>query len=191
MKNFIKFIAPICALLLTGCTVKTSDSASSSVIVISNTSSEESQDVSTGPLALPITLNINNSIGDWTFVPDSAEYPDPSYYKGGGLKLNVFNKGLISPQFVSASSVSVTLSISSMNGKNNPQGGASHVFELKALDASNNVVDTDYQDTISVGDLSEINLTGEGIVKVSIIMVGYYSQDGANQTLELSKVSLR
>lgn len=188
------FMISFCIILLTGCGIKTSDS----IIIVTSPSVEStsiaesvsgSEVVSDEPVQLPITLVINKNLpSTWTYITNNPSYPNPAYYDGGGLKLNYYNIGLISQEFSPVDEAHVTLSIGSMDGRKNPQGGAEHVFEIKGLDALGETLDTKYQDSIVVGDLGAVTLSGEGIVKVSIIMIGYFEQSGSNQTLELNKI---
>lgn len=188
------FMIPLCAILLASCGIKTSDSviivASPSIESISTSDgASDSEALSEGPVELPITLIINSNLpSTWTYITNNPSYPDPAYYGGGGLKLNYYNIGVISQEFSPVDEASVTLTIGSMDGRKNPQGGAAHVFEIKGLDVSGEILDTKYQDSVVVGDLGAVTLSGEGIVKVSIIMIGYFAQSGANQTLELNKI---
>ena len=119
-----------------------------------------------------IDATITNSIpSELTYITNNSDYPNPSFYSAGGLKMNFVNMGVQTSAFAAQSSVKVTIHVNALN-ENTKSGTDADVFTVYGLDASGNVVATATYDDVAVGE-NVVVLNGEGIVSVKVIMTDY------------------
>ena len=114
---------------------------------------------------------INGSFTSFTYITNNSTYPNPSFYKDGGLKMNFENMGVLTTTFEAQNSVNVTLTINALNG-NTKTGSSNDVFTVYGLNSAGEVVATTVLQTVVVGD-NTVTLEGEGIVQVKVIMTAY------------------
>lgn len=128
----------------------------------------------------PVSCTISGSmpIGGWTYITNNENFPDPSFYSGAGLKMTFVGQGMTSPELDGATgNITVSLNIKALNAKQNALASNTHVFEIKGMDASGNVVATTYIDSATVGENNTATLeAGSAVIKtISIVMVEYPS----------------
>ena len=112
--------------------------------------------------SLPTTL---------AYITNNSEYPDPSFYSDGGLKLNFVNMGIQTTAFAAQNTVKATIKVKALN-ENTKTGDNAAVFTVYGLDAGGNVVATETIDEVVVGD-NAVVLEGTDIVAVKVIMTNY------------------
>ena len=132
--------------------------------------------------AEPVTLidaTYNSAIPEQlTYITNNENYPNPSFYSNGGLKMNYVNMGMQTVAFEAKSSVKVTLNILALNENTKSENGDVDAFTFYGLDANGEVVATTTLNELVVGD-NEVTLAGEGIVAVKVIMTDYYYNGSA------------
>lgn len=107
-----------------------------------------------------------------TYISNNpTDYPNPSFYANGSLKMNYVNMGVQTGTFEAQSSVVVTIDIAALNAKKTSDN-AGDCFTVYGLDANGNTVATAVLDTVSVGE-NALTLTGEGIVSVKVVMTAF------------------
>lgn len=132
---------------------------------------------------------INNAIPEgWSYITNNEQYPQPSYYKDGGLKMNFENMGIASPVFTATASVEVVLTINALN-QNTKTPASEDVFTITGLNASGSTVATATLKSVTKGDNSA-TLSGEGITQVKVIMTGYPSDGTKYCNVSLGGVKL-
>ena len=119
-----------------------------------------------------VDATIENSIpAALTYITNNSQYPNPSFYSSGALKMNYVNMGVQTTTFAAQNSVKVTIKVSALN-TNTKTGSDADVFTVYGLDASGNTVATATYDAVVAGD-NVVILEGEGIVAVKVIMTDY------------------
>jgi hypothetical protein len=136
-----------------------------------------------------LTGTFNNAVpSNLTYITNNTNYPNPSWYSNGGLKMSYVNQGVSTATFAAQSSVKVTLTFSVLNPNEKTQNDKD-AFTFYGLDANGNVVATVTTDTIT--DLkASVVLSGEGIVSVKVIMTDYYSDGTVCYNLNLVTVTV-
>ena len=109
-----------------------------------------------------------------TYITNNENYPDPSFYGDGGLKMNYVNMGMQTVAFEAKASVKVTLVVNALNENTKSDNAEVDAYTFYGLDANGEVVATATLNTLVVGD-NEVTLAGEGIVAVKVIMTDYYN----------------
>ena len=125
------------------------------------------------------TATFNSAIPTgWTYIPNNPSYPNPSFYKDGGLKMNYVDMGVTSPSFTASDSVNVSVLINALN-ENTKTNEADdiHVFTVTGLDSSGNEISSaiGYIDEIAKGETSSVTISGTGICQVKVVMTAYYN----------------
>lgn len=140
--------------------------------------------------SLPITATFNNAIPEgWTYITNNSQYPDPDYYKDGELKLNFEGMGVESPIFAAQSGVTVTINIAALNENTKTAAASTDLFTFTALSESGEVVNNATLQSLNVGN-NTVNLSGEGIVKVKVIMTGYPHNGNKYCNVSLASVTV-
>ncbi|MDR0829730.1 MAG: DUF6359 domain-containing protein [Prevotellaceae bacterium] len=127
----------------------------------------------------------------WTYISnDPVQYPDPTYYNSGSLKLNFEGMGLLSPVFAVHSSVKVVIDIDALNG-NTKTATSADVFTITGLNSEGTVIATQtIQNPVAVGE-SNVTLTASGIVQVKVIMTGYPNNGTTRYNVSLKSISVK
>lgn len=133
---------------------------------------------------------INNAFTTFTYITNNENYPDPKYYTNGGLKMNYENMGVLSNVFAAQSKVKVILNIAAINENEKTAAASEDVFTIYALNANGEVVDTKTLSTITADSNNVVELAGEGIVQVKVIMTGYYNNGTKYCNLNLKGVTV-
>ena len=123
----------------------------------------------------PLTkLEIVNSLPLENYITNNPSYPNPAFYKDGGLKVNYINMGVITNKFEAQSAVEVTLNILAL-GENTKYENSTETdaFTVYGLNEAGEVVATASTNDIAVGDV-KVELVGEGIVQVKVIMTDFF-----------------
>ena len=140
------------------------------------------------------TATINNAIpAGWTYIPNNPSYPDPSFYKDGGLKLNFVDMGVTSPSFTAIDSVNVSVLINALNPNTKTnEADDIHVFTVTGLDSSGNEISSaiGYIDELAKGETSSVTISGTGICQVKIVMTAYYNDGTACNNASLGGVTI-
>ena len=108
------------------------------------------------------------------YITNNSSYPNPAWYKDGGLKVNYVNMGFSTTAFEAQSSVDVTLVVNALNENTKSENPDVDAFTFYGLNAAGEVVATATLNTLVVGD-NTVTLAGEGIVSVKVIMTDYHS----------------
>ncbi|MBR1785659.1 MAG: hypothetical protein IJ756_00635 [Paludibacteraceae bacterium] len=109
----------------------------------------------------------------WTYISNNPDqYPDPSFYKDGGIKMNFPGIGIQSPEFDAAAEATINFSVKLNKNQKNNDGNDAKAFTAYGLDANGDVVAEEGLDVAAAGDFS-ITVAGEGIVAVKLIMTAY------------------
>lgn len=109
--------------------------------------------------------------GDFTYISNNEQYPDPSFYSDGGLKFNFENMGLKSAKFAASTKVDVTIVIYALN-ENTKTAASANCFTVYGYNAAGEQVAVATFTSVVVG-FNTVTLEGEGIVSVKIMMTGY------------------
>ena len=132
---------------------------------------------------------------DWTYVPDNPSYPDPSWCKSAEpyeLKFKLVGMGVISPVFEAHDDVKVAICVQS-TGKINETDtgtGSDHIFQVDALDAEGQVLETLFGDDVEGYHVTEVTFAADSIAQVKVSMVGYYTYESQKQALGICKIAL-
>ena len=121
------------------------------------------------------TGTLVDAVIDNKVLPDSLTYISGSaaFYADGGLKLNSVGKGVKTSQFSAKDSITVSINIKALNASQKTSSGGDHEFTIKGYNSSGSVVATGYIDNITkAGDYS-VELNGEDIVYLEVIMTGF------------------
>ena len=125
------------------------------------------------PLVTLYTLTINSDLAAANYITNNASYPDPQYYADGGLKMRYVNMGVLTDKFEAQSKVKVAANILALN-ENTKSGTDADAFTAYGLNEAGEVVATASANPAAAGEFV-IELTGEGIVQVKLIMTDYPS----------------
>ena len=124
------------------------------------------------PVFETITYTIGSSMPNGlTYITNNSSYPDPNMGSSGGLKLRFEGQGVQTTSFQTVNQLYVTIVIGALN-ENTKTGTNSDYFTVYGLNASGSVVATSKLTSVKVGD-NTVNLSGNGIVSVKVIMTGY------------------
>jgi len=135
--------------------------------------------------------DIANAIPEgWTYISNNPDqYPDPSYYKDGGIKMNFPGIGIQSPEFDAAAEATINFSVKLNPNEKNNDGNDAKAFTAYGLDANGDVVAEEGLDVAAAGDFS-ITVAGEGIVAVKLIMTAYPTDGESFYNANLLAVSV-
>ena len=139
---------------------------------------------------------INNSIPEgFEYIPNNPKYPNPEYYKdsSGSLKLNHLNMGVYTNSFTAQTSIDVSFVIDAINEKTKFSGGndTTKIFTITAYNEAGGVVSKGYVNEITKNkETAPLTLTGEGIVKVSIVYTNWYVTSN-NKAANLGLLSVK
>ena len=125
----------------------------------------------TTPALVRITI-ANKEIKGGTYLTNNENYPNPSFYKDGGIKFNYVNQGLLTDTFAAQNLAYVTLTINALN--QNTKEGNSDVpaFTVYGLNASGATVAKATLESVKVGDNLFV-LQGDAMVQVKVVMTDY------------------
>lgn len=125
------------------------------------------------------------SAAGWVYYTNNDSFPDPNF-NTDGYKFDWVNEGMESPAFASQSKVTFNMTVDTFNAKKDKQTdtGAA-VFTVKALDASNAVIDTEVIQTPVTG-VNSVTLEAAGIVKVQVFMTNYHSDSSASYNIKVT-----
>ena len=123
------------------------------------------------PLATLYTVTINKDLPAANYITNNSSYPDAAYYSNGGLKMNYVNMGVLTDKFEAQSKVKVAANILALN-QNTKSGTDADAFTAYGLNEAGQVVATASANPAAAGEFV-IELTGEGIVQVKLIMTDY------------------
>lgn len=138
---------------------------------------------------------VNKSFpSDWTYIPDSVDYPDPSWCKSEEpheLKLKLLGMGVSSPSFVAHDDIKVAICVESIGKINETisEEGSEHIFQVRAYDEENAVLETLYADDVEAYHVSEVTFTADYITKIDVTMIGYYRLDDMKKALGVCKIA--
>ena len=77
----------------------------------------------------------NKTLPDgWVYITNNDKYPDPDWYKDGGLKLNFEGQGVLSPTFSQSATVEVKLTINALNPNKKTAAASEDVLTVTGLD---------------------------------------------------------
>lgn len=137
---------------------------------------------------------INNSIPEgFEYIPNNPSYSKPVYYKTGALKLNFLNMGVYTNSFTAQTSVDVSFVIDAINENSKSFGDndTTKIFTITAYNEAGDVVSTGYINEITKNEETiPLTLTGEGIVKVSIVYTNWYITSN-NKAANLGLLSVK
>ena len=140
--------------------------------IVEDESGEGEGSGSTEPVT-SLTYTINGAIPTGLeYITNNANYPNPSFYSNGGLKLNYENMGVKTTNFAAVNKVEVTINLKALNAKESASTTKTDVFTVYGLDASGATVATATLTSVAVGD-NKVTLEGTGIVAVKVIMTAY------------------
>ena len=129
----------------------------------------------------------------WTYIPNNPSYPNPSFYKDGGLKMNYVDMGVTSPSFTASDSVNVSVLINALNPNTKTnEADDIHVFTVTGLDSSGNEISSaiGYIDELAKGETSSVTISGTGICQVKVVMTAYYNDGTACNNASLGGVTI-
>ena len=150
---------------------------------------DDGGDVTPPAGATLVDATITDAIpAELTYITNNPQYPNPSFYSAGGLKMNYVNMGVQTATFAAQSSVKVTIKVAALNA-NTKSGNDADVFTVYGLDASGNTVVTATYDAVVAGD-NVVLLEGEGIVAVKVIMTDYAHNGSAFCNISLGGVKV-
>lgn len=123
------------------------------------------------PLVTLYTVTINKNLPAANYITNNSSYPDAAYYSNGGLKMNFVKMGVLTNKFEAQSKVKVAANILALN-QNTKSGTDADAFTAYGLNEAGEVVATASANPTTTGEFV-IELTGEGIVQVKLIMTDY------------------
>ena len=138
-------------------------------------------------LSTPLDGTINAALPTgFTYITNNPDYPNPSFYSNGGLKLNFENMGIVTSKFAAQTAVTVNVKVLALNGNQKSTEGTD-IFTVYGLNEAGEVVATAKLTSVVVGD-NNVNLTGTGIVQVKVVMTAYPKIEGVCQNVSLGAV---
>jgi len=108
----------------------------------------------------------------WTYITNSADYPNPSF-NNGGFKFGFVNQGLKSAQLVKSSSITVTINVGALNAKSSTTKPTDPTFTVYGLGADESTIDTKTSGVVSAAGNVVVTLTGTDLVYVKIMLTGF------------------
>ena len=148
-----------------------SNNPSSEDTTTSENTSENSSSTSQGTTIEFVIANKQWDEG-LTYITNNEQFPDPSFYSDGGLKMNFVNMGFETKNPLTPSnSVAVTLIVNALN-ENTKSGTDVDAFTIYGLNSNGQVVAEAGLDNVVVGE-NIVTLNGQGIVKVKVVMTDY------------------
>ncbi|MBR1785660.1 MAG: hypothetical protein IJ756_00640 [Paludibacteraceae bacterium] len=136
--------------------------------------------------------DIANAIPEgWTYISnDPDKYPDPSYYKDGGIKMNFPGIGIQSPEFAPTNeTVNIYFTIKLNKNQKNNDGNDAKSFTAYGLNANGDVVAEKDMDVDAAGDWA-IPVLGPNIVAIRLIMTAYPTDGESFYNANLLAVSV-
>lgn len=142
------------------------------------------------PLLTQVVI-ANKAITGGTYITNNSNYPNPSFYADGGLKMNFYNMGMLSETFTAKDSVQVTLKFNALNSNTKNENDANvDPFTVYGLDAAGEVVATASTNDVKVGS-TVVELAGTGIVQVKVIMTDYYNDGTVRYNISFAGFEVR
>ncbi len=123
-------------------------------------------------LAEIVVDGANKQIIGGTYITNNEKYPNPSFYKDGGLKMNYVNMGLQSEKFEAQNLLVVKLIVNALNENTKSDNPDLPAFTVYGFNEAGEQVAAASLDTIVVGE-NLFSLQGDGIVLVKVIMTDY------------------
>lgn len=142
------------------------------------------------PLLTQVVI-ANKAITGGTYITNNSNYPNPSFYADGGLKMNFYNMGMLSETFTAKDSVQVTLKFNALNSNTKNENDANvDPFTVYGLNAAGEVVATASTNDVKVGS-TVVELAGTGIVQVKVIMTDYYNDGTVRYNISFAGFEVR
>lgn len=114
----------------------------------------------------------NKVIVAGSYITNNEQYPEPSFYSNGGLKMSYVNQGALTEKFGAADSVTVELNVLALNQNQKTDDANVKAFAVYGLNAAGEVVATVELETVTVG-VNSVELAGTGIAQVKVVMTDY------------------
>lgn len=175
-------------------TVYNSTKQLQNVVFESATEPDPEPDPEPEPETYLVNGTFNKSIPEgFEYIPSDPKYPEPDYYGSGSLKARFLKTGTYTNSFAPQTSVNVSILIDTIteNRKSIDGNDNTKVITVKAYNKADEVVDTDYINDITKNvETTAITLTGEGIVKVSIVYTNWLLSSN-NKATNLGLLSVK
>ena len=141
---------------------------------------------------LPLVYTINKALPKGlSYITNNTAYPNPSFYKNSGLKMNYENMGILSETFKAEKVLTVVLNVLALN-ENEKTGSSEKYFTVYGLDAEGNIVAEAALTSVAVGNINSVVLTSESanIVQVKVMMTGYPHNGNKHCNVNLGGMSI-